>query len=337
MIVAAHHDLPFTRHWGAGTSSSSDGQFFRSGRNRSAAADINAKYGSEPGLKIYSHLSDHFASFGSRIMSATAGEAPYVLDGLMLGAGALPLHEHYTDTGGATDHVFALCHLLGFRFVPRLRDIADRKLGSIAAPSTYKGIESLMGRTIKTAAIEADWDDIVRIVASIKEGAVAPSAILRKLAAYKRQNRLDFALAELGRIERTLFALDWLEQPDLRRACQAGLNKGEARHTLAAAIYTNRQGRFTDRSIENQEYRASGLNLLIAAISYWNTVYMDRAAQHLQSSGGTFDDALLAHLSPMGWVHISLTGDYLWQRANRLSPGEFRTLNDPMARLKLVA
>src|SRR3546814_1794848 len=67
---------------------------------------------------------------------------------------------------------------------------------------------------------------------------------------------LDFALAELGRIERTLFALDWLEQPDLRRACQAGLNKGEARHTLAAAIYTNRQGRFTDRSIENQEYRA---------------------------------------------------------------------------------
>lgn len=76
MIVAAHHDLPFTRHWGAGTSSSSDGQFFRSGRNRSAAADINAKYGSEPGLKIYSHLSDHFASFGSRIMSATAGEAP---------------------------------------------------------------------------------------------------------------------------------------------------------------------------------------------------------------------------------------------------------------------
>lgn len=201
MIISAHHELPFARHWGAGTSSSSDGQFFRSGRSRSGAADVNAKYGAEPGVKIYSHLSDHFASFGSRIMSATAGEAPYVLDGLVLGAGNLPLHEHYTDTGGATDHVFALCHLLGFRFAPRLRDIGDRKLGSIAAPSTYKGIENLMGRTIKTAAIEADWDDIVRIVASIKDGTVAPSVILRKLAAYKRQNRLDFALAELGRIE----------------------------------------------------------------------------------------------------------------------------------------
>lgn len=337
MIMSAHHELPFARHWGAGTSSSSDGQFFRSGRSRSGAADVNAKYGAEPGVKIYSHLSDHFASFGSRIMSATAGEAPYVLDGLVLGAGNLPLHEHYTDTGGATDHVFALCHLLGFRFAPRLRDIGDRKLGSIAAPSTYKGIENLMGRTIKTAAIEADWDDIVRIVASIKDGTVAPSVILRKLAAYKRQNRLDFALAELGRIERTLFTLDWLEQPELRRACQAGLNKGEARHTLAAAIYTNRQGRFTDRSLENQEFRASGLNLLIAAISYWNTVYLDRAAQHLNAVGTTFDAALLAHLSPMGWAHISLTGDYLWEQARRLPAGEFHPLNEPMARLKRVA
>lgn len=337
MIISAHHELPFARHWGAGTSSSSDGQFFRSGRSRSGAADVNAKYGAEPGVKIYSHLSDHFASFGSRIMSATAGEAPYVLDGLVLGAGNLPLHEHYTDTGGATDHVFALCHLLGFRFAPRLRDIGDRKLGSIAAPSTYKGIENLMGRTIKTAAIEADWDDIVRIVASIKDGTVAPSVILRKLAAYKRQNRLDFALAELGRIERTLFTLDWLEQPELRRACQAGLNKGEARHTLAAAIYTNRQGRFTDRSLENQEFRASGLKLLIAAISYWNTVYLDRAAQHLNAVGTTFDAALLAHLSPMGWAHISLTGDYLWEQARRLPAGEFHPLNEPMARLKRVA
>ena len=337
MIISAHHELPFARHWGAGTSSSSDGQFFRSGRSRSGAADVNAKYGAEPGVKIYSHLSDHFASFGSRIMSATAGEAPYVLDGLVLGAGNLPLHEHYTDTGGATDHVFALCHLLGFRFAPRLRDIGDRKLGSIAAPSTYKGIENLMGRTIKTAAIVADWDDIVRIVASIKDGTVAPSVILRKLAAYKRQNRLDFALAELGRIERTLFTLDWLEQPELRRACQAGLNKGEARHTLAAAIYTNRQGRFTDRSLENQEFRASGLNLLIAAISYWNTVYLDRAAQHLNAVGTTFDAALLAHLSPMGWAHISLTGDYLWEQARRLPAGEFHPLNEPMARLKRVA
>src|SRR3546814_13856001 len=110
LIMSAHHELPFARHWGAGTRSSSDGQFFRSGRRRSGAADVNAKYGGEPGVKIYSHLSDHFASLGSRIMSATAGEAPYVLDGLVLGASHLPLHDLYYHTGRPTDHVVTPFH-----------------------------------------------------------------------------------------------------------------------------------------------------------------------------------------------------------------------------------
>ena len=54
----------------------------------------------------------------------------------------LTIKEHYTDTGGASDHVFALCHLLGFRFVPRLRDFQDYRLGAIEKAPAYKGIES---------------------------------------------------------------------------------------------------------------------------------------------------------------------------------------------------
>ena len=336
-IVREHHRLPFARNWGEGVSASSDGQFFRTGRIRSGAAEINAKYDHKPGIKIYSHLSDHFASFSSRIMSATASEAPYVLDGLLLGARELPLPELYTDTGGASDHVFGLCHLLGFRFVPRMRDLADRRFGAIAANSAYKGIECLFGQAIKVGAIEAEWDDLVRMAASIREGTVAPSVILRKLSAYRRQNKLDLALRELGRIERTLFTLDWLEQPELRRACQAGLNKGEARHALADAIYTNRQGRFTDRTLENQQYRASGLNMLIAAIAYWNTLYLGRAADHIRYSGAEIDEALLAHVSPLGWSHIGLTGDYLWEDASFSDGGGYRALHDPSGRLQLVA
>ena len=78
---------------------------------------------------------------------------------------------------------------------------------------------------------------------SLKAGIVAPSVMLRKLAAYRRQNQLDLALQELGRIERTLFMLDWLESPELRRRCHAGLNKSEQRHFLAQVICTFKQGR----------------------------------------------------------------------------------------------
>ena len=70
------------------------------------------------------------------------------------------------------------------------------------------------------------------LVASLKAGHVAPSTMLRKLAAYERQNQIDIALQEIGKVERTLFMLDWLESPELRRRCQAGLNKSEQRHLL---------------------------------------------------------------------------------------------------------
>ena len=158
---------------------------------------------------------------------------------------------------------------------------------------------------------------MVRLTASLKAKMVAPSVMLKKLSAYKRQNRLDFALQEIGRIERALFTLDWLESKELRRRCLAGLNKGEARHALAAAVFTQKQGRLTDRTVESQQFRASGLNLVTAAIVYWNTLYMGRAVDHLRGAGHPAPDQLLAHVAPLGWSHISLTGELSVARARR--------------------
>ncbi|MBK3493741.1 Tn3 family transposase [Viridibacillus sp. YIM B01967] len=37
----------------------------------------------------------------------------------------LNIGEDYTDTQLYTDQVFGLSHILGFRFAPRLRDLAE--------------------------------------------------------------------------------------------------------------------------------------------------------------------------------------------------------------------
>src|SRR3954454_5917943 len=150
--------------------------------------------------------------------------------------------------------------MLGFRFCPRLRDFPDRKLASIEPPGTYPDLQPLLGRRIKVDVIREHWDGIARLITSLKAGTVAPSALLKKLAAYERQNQLDLALQELGRIERTLFMLDWLESPELRRSCHAGLNKSEQRHALAQVVCTFKQGRIADRGPDAQQFRASGLN-----------------------------------------------------------------------------
>lgn len=123
-----------------------------------------------------------------------------------------------------------------------------------------------------------------------------------------------------------MFALDWLQNVELRRRVHAGLNKGEARNALARAVFFNRLGEMRDRSFENQRYRASGLNLVTAAIVLWNTVYLERAIQALEEHGQSIDKNLLQHLSPLGWEHINLTGDYVWRQNKKAEKGRFRPL-----------
>ena len=137
------------------------------------------------------------------------------------------------------------------------------------------------------------------------------SLIMRQLASYPRQNGVAAALRELGRMERTLFTLDWIEDPELRRSTGQELNKGESRNSLARAVFIHQLGQIRDRTYENQQHRASGLNFLVTAIILWNTQYLERAVTALRQTEDVSDN-LLAHLSPLGWEHINLTGDYVW-------------------------
>ena len=155
--------------------------------------------------------------------------------------------------------------------------------------------------------------------------------MLRKLGAYPRQNALAIALRELGKLERTSFLLEYIRDVELRRRIHIGLNKGEARNALARAVFFNRLGELRDRTLENQQHRASGLNLVVAAIVLWNTVYLERAIQALRNQGQMIPEALLVHLSPLKWEHINLTGDYHWRRDGGLRNRKLRPLRNAFA------
>ncbi len=324
-LVNAQGQHPFARHWGEGTTSSSDGQRFTAGGHAEAGGNVNPKYGSEPGVLFYTHVSDQYAPFHTKVINVGVRDATFVLDGLLYHESDLRIEEHYTDTAGFTDHVFALMHLLGFRFAPRIRDLADKRLFTPGKQTDYPALAALLGGVINVKQIRTHWNEILRLATSIRQGTVTASLMLRKLGSYPRQNGLAVALRELGRIERSLFTLDWLQNVELRRRVHAGLNKGEARNALARAVFFNRLGEMRDRSFENQRYRASGLNLVTAAIVLWNTVYLERATQAIKDHGETVDDNLLQHLSPLGWEHINLTGDYVWQD-RKVEKGRFRPL-----------
>jgi TnpA family transposase len=221
-LVNAQFRQPFAENWGAGTTSSSDGQRFKAGGKAESTGHINPKYGGEPGKLFYTHISDQYAPFSSKVVNVGVRDSTYVLDGLLHHESDLRIEEHYTDTAGFTDHVFALMHLLGFRFAPRIRDLSDTKLYLPSGKIKYQALAPMIGGTVNLKAIRAHWNEILRLATSIKQGTVTASLMLRKLGSYTRQNGLAVALRELGRIERTLFILSWLQSVELRRRVHAG-------------------------------------------------------------------------------------------------------------------
>ena len=119
-------------------------------------------------------------------------------------------------------------------------------------------------------------------------------------------------------MEHSLFTLEWINEPQLRRTTGQELNKGESRNSLARAVFIHRLGEIRDRTYENQQHRACGLNLLVTAIILWNTRYLERSVTALRQTEDV-PDHLLAHLSPLGWEHVNLTGDYVWRARQSMS------------------
>jgi TnpA family transposase len=314
MVIEAQSNLPMAGVWGEGRTASSDGQFFPTTRQGEAMNLINAHYGHEPGIKAYTHLSDQFGPFASQTIPSTVNEAPYILDGLLMSPAGARVKEQYADTGGFTDHVFAVTALLGFQFIPRIRDLPSRRLHVFDPTKCPDELKFLVGGKIREAVITRNWPDIVRSAATMVAGTLPPSQLLRKFAAYPRQHELAVALREVGRVERTLFIINWLLDADMQRRAQIGLNKGEAHHALKNALRIGRQGEIRDRTKEAQHFRMVGLNLLAAIIIYWNTKHLGFGASARASAGLPTSTNLLAHISPLGWGHILLTGEYRWPR-----------------------
>ncbi|NJO36362.1 MAG: Tn3 family transposase [Rhizobiales bacterium] len=313
-VIEGQAALPMARFWGAGDTASSDGQFFPATRQGEAMNLVNAKYGTEPGLKAYTHVSDLFGPFAIQNIPATVSEAPYILDGLLMNETGRRIREQYADTGGFTDHVFAVTALLGYRFIPRIRDLPSKRLHVFDPGAVPKLLKPLVGGKIREGTITANWPDILRSAATMAAGIMPPSQLLRKFAAYPRQHELAVALREIGRIERTLFIIDWLLDADMQRRAQVGLNKGEAHHALKNALRIGRQGEIRDRTAEGQHYRMAGLNLLAAIVIYWNTLHLGHAVATRRKAGLNCPVDLLAHISPLGWAHILLTGEYRWPK-----------------------
>src|SRR6266516_6521598 len=137
-----------------------------------------------------------------------------------------------------------------FRRILVLSHALSRHLYLVDEVGAYGQLNSLLFGQVKSKLIIEQWDEMRRVASSIRHGTVSASLLMRKLAAYPRQNQVARALTELGKLERTAFLLEYFRDGALRRRILIGLNKGEALHALARQLFFGRLGELRDRALK---------------------------------------------------------------------------------------
>ena len=218
--------------------------------------------------------------------------------------------EIMTDTGAYTDVVFGLFWLLGYRFCPRIADIGGARYWRIDSSADYGVLNGVARHRINTKLIAEHWDDMLRLAGSLKLGTVQAAAVMKTLRIDDRPTKLAQAVAELGRIDKTIHALTFIADENKRRRILTQLNRGEDRHKLARAVFHGKRGELRQRYREGQEDQLGALGLVVNIIILWNTLYINAALEQLASEGSPVRPEDVARLSPLVFDHINLLGRY---------------------------
>lgn len=217
--------------------------------------------------------------------------------------------EHYTDTHGYTDQVFAFAHILGIEFAPRIKNISSMKLSHLGEVPV--GLKQIVKKSANVSLIKENYDDVLRVAHSIQERKVEASTILSKLGSYARKNSLAQAAKEMGTIEKTIFLANYYIDELVRRRIQKGLNKTEAINSLSRTVNIGKNDEIYEPSYDGQTQLAKLSDLILNVIVVWNSVHMQETIQHLKQKKVCRED-LIPHISPIRWSHINFYGDYLF-------------------------
>jgi TnpA family transposase len=327
VLVDFHYQQPLSRQWGSGAFSSSDGQRFAVARKTNIAAPLPRYFGFGRGLTMVTWTSDQRSQYGIRVTPPRIRESTYTLDAILDNETVLDIKEHTTDTGGYTDIMFALFDLLGMQFSPRLRDIGDYTLYHVTSNIRYKRINPLLSRKpLKTALFVGDWDELLRVAASLKMGWVTASTFISKLQAYPRRHKLTQMLVEYGRLIRSTFIPFYLDDQANRRRILTQLNKGEEVHGLREFLFFDNKGQIRKQQPDELVNLAGCLNLVSNAVIVWNTVYLQAAIEELRRRGEVVREADLVHLSPVRFKHINRYGKFRFDLGDDLAPSGLRPL-----------
>lgn len=328
-LVDYHATLPLAQKWGGGEVASADGLRFVT-PIRTINSGPNPKYfGSGRGITWYNFVSDQYSGFHGIIIPGTLRDSIFILEGLLEQQTGLKPTEIMADTSGASDMVFGLFWLLGYQFSPRLADAGEAVFWRVSNGNDYGVLNELARGCLNTHRIEQHWEDMMRIAGSLKLGTIQASELIRTLLKSEKPSSLAQAIIEAGRINKTLYLLNYIDDKDYRRRILTQLNRGEGRHNLARTICHGQHGEIRKRYREGQEDQLGTLGLVTNSVVLWNAIYIQASLDHLRQQLFEIREEDKARLSPLPCGHINVLGHYSFYLAESVLKGGLRPLNRP--------
>ena len=324
-IISAINQLPLSRLYltkDGEIHTSSDGQKFAV-KPESLNANYSFKYfGKERGISVYTFLDQRSSVFCTNVINSSSRESTYVPDGLCF-SNEVTSTMHSTDTHGYTEVIFGMLDLLDINFAPRIKNIGRQARYSFIRKKTYEAedYKILPGKYIKEDLIKLYWDDILRLMVSIKLHKCQASQILKRLNSYSKQNPLHKALKEYGRIHKSIFILNYFDNLELRKSIEKQLNLVELAHRFARFVFFDNNQEYDEASKDGQEIIAGCKQLIQNCIILWNYMKLTQSYDSTISAEEKrrFTEATRGS-SIISWGHVNLNGEYDFTK--KQNPGE---------------
>lgn len=329
-VINHYNRFMLPKLWGSGQRASADGTKWDV-YEQNLLSEYHIRYGGWGGIGYY-HVSDTYIALFSSFIACGVWEAIYILDGLLENRSEIRPDTLHADTQGQSETVFGLAYLLAIQLMPRIRNWKHLTLYEPTpsfADEHLQHLQELFSATVDWTLITTHLRDMLRVALSISQGKVRSSTILRKLGTASRKNKLFVAFRELGRVIRTIFLLQFINDDHLRRTISAATNISEAWNGLIQWVAFGGEGIVRQNNREEQRKIIRYNHLVANLVVFHNVVSMTQTLQKLIDEGQVVTPEIMARLSPYKTEHINRFGNYELQfdripqpitEALRLSP-----------------
>ncbi|HGU7253709.1 TPA: Tn3 family transposase [Legionella pneumophila] len=303
-----------------GIHASLDGQKLET-KYQTIMARYSTKYfGYGKGVVSYSLIANHLP-VNTKVIGANEHESHHVLDIVYNNTSDLKITAVSGDMHSINRVNFALMYLFGYDFMPRFTKInrkADKNLVAFKKPCEYSKFLIKPSKKISKQLIIDEWDNILRIIASIAMKETSQSTVIRKLSSYTQTNSTLKALIEFDKIIMSIYMLKYIDDVEMRRCVHRALNRGEAFHQLRAAILKISGKQLLGKTDKMLEINNQCNKILACCMIYYNTALLSSLLDQAKQRGDEVLCNEIKRLSPVAWQHFNMLGTFTFCKSENI-------------------